>query len=1007
MQRGLLMAMLVAGVAAITTLPGAVAAGRSAGSGLQARLDRLEAEIAAAEDVRAIEHLQRAYGYYVDKGMWEDVAALFTDDAVANYPAGVFVGKVSIRAHLYMNVGGGKIGDLGLGDGRLYNHMNIQPVVHLDPGGQTAKGRWRALAMFGSYGGGATWAEGVYEMGYARDHGVWKIHSLDYYSGFGAPYQTGWVPPQTPRPPGAGPRRTLAHPADRERNRDCDGFPAACIAPFHYENPGTSAAAASIWTSVEHPPAHHQTDPGRRVAELALRALLLEDEQKIENLQRIYGYYIDRGMWDEAADLFANDATIESGQSGVYAGKNRVRQALALSGPQGLQYGVMNDHLQLQTIVDVAPNGMTARARSRELDMSGVYGGQATWSEGIYENAYVKQGGVWKFRSVHFYPTFITDYDKGWASDAQPAPGPSTQLPPDRSPTEVYEIYPKAHVPPFHYRNPVTGQPPHYPGVGGPGPDLARAALQPPGKPWRPGKDVSAKVADVEAVAAAVESRIERIKDFYALENLESAYGYYLDKNLFNNLADLFATDGSMELAQRGVYKGRERVRAFLLHAFTRNGQEGPVEGRLGNHIQLQPVIDIAGDGQSARIRVRMLQQMSLGSRASLGGAIYENEAVKEDGMWRFKSLHAYNTFTAGYDGGWARSVSRAMPGPSPDFPPDAPATQGFEMFPVVYWIPFHYPNPVTGNPEAQASAPVGMPPQIAAALREIGPKIDGARTGVLYAPLQPKEPYQGISLARDLHYGPHERQVLDVFSPSAAGRDARQGRPVLVFLYGGGFTRGTKHPPGSFYYDNVGVWAADNGLLGVTMNYRLAPQFTWPAGIEDVTLAVNWLHDHAAEYGGDPAKIFLWGHSSGAAHVADYLAHAAAAGTEPRIVGAILTSGPYELGEKVSIWKDYYGSDVTQYAARSSLPGLVKSSTPLLVTYAELDPDTFLPDTLKLIAQREAAGRPVRSVRLSGHSHLSETFAVGSGDESLAGPVLDFIRSNSNNGGGNATVTP
>jgi hypothetical protein len=91
----------------------------------QQRLDRLEAGVAAAEDLLAIKKLQRAYGYYLDKGMWEDLSVLFTDDAVANYPAGVFVGRESIRRHLYLNVGAVKMGELGLGPGRLYNHMNI------------------------------------------------------------------------------------------------------------------------------------------------------------------------------------------------------------------------------------------------------------------------------------------------------------------------------------------------------------------------------------------------------------------------------------------------------------------------------------------------------------------------------------------------------------------------------------------------------------------------------------------------------------------------------------------------------------------------------------------------------------------------------------------------------------------------------------------------------------------------------------------------------------------
>jgi acetyl esterase/lipase len=214
-----------------------------------------------------------------------------------------------------------------------------------------------------------------------------------------------------------------------------------------------------------------------------------------------------------------------------------------------------------------------------------------------------------------------------------------------------------------------------------------------------------------------------------------------------------------------------------------------------------------------------------------------------------------------------------------------------------------------------------------------------------------------------------------------------------VVFVHGGGFTRGSKHTPGSPFYDNIGVWAVRHGLVGVTINYRLAPQFQWPAGIEDLTLLTRWVRDHAREYGGDPTKIFLWGHSAGAAHVADYLAHAVNTGADPGIAGAILTSGFYDLGGEVSIWKEYYGDDISQYATRSSLPGLLKTATPLLVTYAELDPDSFKSQTRGLIEARSREGRPVHSVLLAGHSHISETYAVGTGDESLSGPVLDFIQ--------------
>ena len=183
-------------VALTTVWSAAAGAAEDAGDALADRMARLEANVTYAEDLQAIKRLQRAYGYYLDKGMWTDLAELFTDDAVANYPAGVFVGKESIREHLYRNVGGVEMGEVGLGDNRLYNHMNIQPVVHVDPGGETAKGRWRAFAFFGSMGGAAVWAEGVYEIGYAKVDGVWKIRTLDYYAGFGAPFDGGWKAPE-------------------------------------------------------------------------------------------------------------------------------------------------------------------------------------------------------------------------------------------------------------------------------------------------------------------------------------------------------------------------------------------------------------------------------------------------------------------------------------------------------------------------------------------------------------------------------------------------------------------------------------------------------------------------------------------------------------------------------------------------------------------------------------------------------------------------------------------
>ena len=156
----------------------------------------------------------------------------------------------------------------------------------------------------------------------------------------------------------------------------------------------------------------------------------------------------------------------------------------------------------------------------------------------------------------------------------------------------------------------------------------------------------------------------------------------------------------------------------------------------------------------------------------------------------------------------------------------------------------------------------------------------------------------------------------------------------------------------------------------------------------------MTWLKANVARYGGDPSKIFLWGHSAGAAHVADYVARAGTNGRDSGAAGAILTSGFYDLGKEVSVWKAYYGEDVSTYAERSSLPGLLKTTTPLLVTDAELDPEMFQTQANLLAAERDKIGKPVQRAHLKGHSHISETFAVGTADRSLSNPVREFVAS-------------
>jgi acetyl esterase/lipase len=287
-----------------------------------------------------------------------------------------------------------------------------------------------------------------------------------------------------------------------------------------------------------------------------------------------------------------------------------------------------------------------------------------------------------------------------------------------------------------------------------------------------------------------------------------------------------------------------------------------------------------------------------------------------------------------------------------------------------------------------------GMPVQVEQKLGEMGRVINPPETAKLYSPLHEKEPYAGVKIARDIKYGPDERQALDVFMPDQTGGGPR---PILMFVHGGAFVAGTKKgPPGSFYFDNIGVWAVRSGWIGVNITYRLAPTYAWPTGAEDLASALRWVVGGISRFGGDPHRIFIAGHSAGAVHVADYLAlprlHIDANG--PGVKGAVLVSGLFDVARFPAGPgnKAYYGEDASKYGERSSQPGLLKTPVPLLVVYAELDPPSFEVESKALHEELCKANKCPRLVRLAKHSHMSEVYSINTEDRELANQIKEFV---------------
>lgn len=434
MMRSMIMAL-----AAALLLCGAASA-----QDVTAGVDALTARVEKLEATRAIRKLQRAFGYYMDRGLWGDAADLFTDDGTFEMGLdGVYAGKARIREYLKRLHGNQE----GLVYGQLNEWITLQPAIFISADGRSATARWRDHGMLGQYKKHAEWRDGIHENTYVKDQGVWKIRSLHLYVNFVAPYEKGWARLK----PGEGLVRSQVSrdfPPDRPATATYAAFPDTHVPPFQAANPVTGRQA--------------RTSPSAgnaRLAAYAERIGRLEDHDAVENLQAMFGFYFDKGLWGEAASLFARGGSFEYGQSGVYIGQERIRRAMLLFGPEGLGSGRLNNHMMLQPVITVATDGRTARGRFQGPVQLAEPGQNGIWGVGIYENEYVKEGGVWKISRLHFMPTAFTDYDRGWARSLLPMKGPSALFPPDRPPTVVYRTLPGQYLPPFSYPHPVTGAP--------------------------------------------------------------------------------------------------------------------------------------------------------------------------------------------------------------------------------------------------------------------------------------------------------------------------------------------------------------------------------------------------------------------------------------------------------------------------------------------------------------------------------------------------------------------
>ncbi len=232
-------------------------------------VDSLARDVERLTSLRTVKDLQRSYAQLAQFGQWRAMAALFTSDATFISGAQTAEGSCGHRGCTQARRAD------GLAPGALNTELIDEPLVNLSLDGRSAKGRWMSLSLLGDGKGKARIEGGVYENEYRREGKAWKISVAHYYPQFAGDYETGWT------------------------NIDGADLP---LVPFHFTVDETGMPVPQ--------PSGTAPRSSESLASLARQIDRLNDEDAVRNLQHAYGYYVDRKMWDDVVDLFAEDSAV-------------------------------------------------------------------------------------------------------------------------------------------------------------------------------------------------------------------------------------------------------------------------------------------------------------------------------------------------------------------------------------------------------------------------------------------------------------------------------------------------------------------------------------------------------------------------------------------------------------------------------------------------------------------------------------------------------------------------
>ncbi|PPR76735.1 MAG: Acetyl esterase [Alphaproteobacteria bacterium MarineAlpha2_Bin1] len=289
-------------------------------------------------------------------------------------------------------------------------------------------------------------------------------------------------------------------------------------------------------------------------------------------------------------------------------------------------------------------------------------------------------------------------------------------------------------------------------------------------------------------------------------------------------------------------------------------------------------------------------------------------------------------------------------------------------------------------------------PEEISEKIRDIGNRFNPdvvREIYEIYTPLLRKINNDHISIIRNLSYGRHERNILDIHYLKDTNP---KNMPVVIYLHGGGFTGGNKNAlpdEPDLIHGNIVNYFVNNGLIGINATYRLAPEHKYPSGAEDVSKIIKFVIENSEKFGIASGKIFLFGQSAGASHVASYLFNDSSKITEfDRLAGCILFSGAYDLNLiNSNAIEQYYGKNKDSYYKMSSVNFTKKNCCPIFICTSEFDPPIFKKQGEMFYEKLHKEGKIVKYKIIPGHNHISQVIHLNTNDNSIGPDLVNFIK--------------